>query len=490
MKRVSFDENEIINNPKGHALFPTADDVLSQLQHFNDVTRSETMQKILLLRHLHQDQIRRQEVISRMQVKLAEISGGGFSPPHVAMATFLANNYFPLPNVSFDQNHSSVSSMMSSPPSVSPKSNMTSQRKWKPCVVCNDKSSGYHYGVSSCEGCKGFFRRSIQKKARYSCHRKRKCQISRETRSRCQYCRLQKCLQVGMLKESVRNDGHRKRGKEKSSAVKRAKSLYRDVTRLHPTVTREIFPRKIPHDLTSVIDVINRAFQATSPNFDQLTKFYRNIEFDKNEAETGCCSKFSEVISIEKIVYFARVIPGFESLPTNDKIILIKKASIDVLILRLCTLYDVTNDTISDGMPLKRVMKKSDGGSMSRMTTAVHDFATRLLRDLNADVTEVALLSAICITSSDHQGLEDTESIEKIQETLLRSLRIYSRTRRPNNPVIYPKLLMKIYELRAISVRGSERAFLMNSEFPMGSIPPHKKFVSEDTQKQSEHRLQ
>ena len=25
---------------------------------------------------------------------------------------------------------------------------------YKPCVVCNDRSSGYHYGVSSCEGCK------------------------------------------------------------------------------------------------------------------------------------------------------------------------------------------------------------------------------------------------------------------------------------------------------------------------------------------------
>lgn len=30
------------------------------------------------------------------------------------------------------------------------------------CDVCHDYASGYHYGVWSCEGCKAFFKRSIQ----------------------------------------------------------------------------------------------------------------------------------------------------------------------------------------------------------------------------------------------------------------------------------------------------------------------------------------
>lgn len=74
-------------------------------------------------------------------------------------------------------------------------------RVYKPCFVCNDKSSGYHYGVSSCEGCKGFFRRSIQKNMVYTCHRDKNCIINKVTRNRCQYCRLQKCFEVGMSKE-------------------------------------------------------------------------------------------------------------------------------------------------------------------------------------------------------------------------------------------------------------------------------------------------
>lgn len=47
----------------------------------------------------------------------------------------------------------------------------------------------------------GFFRRSIQKNMVYTCHREKNCIINKVTRNRCQYCRLQKCLEVGMSKE-------------------------------------------------------------------------------------------------------------------------------------------------------------------------------------------------------------------------------------------------------------------------------------------------
>ncbi|XP_069097823.1 nuclear receptor subfamily 6 group A member 1 isoform X2 [Pleurodeles waltl] len=75
------------------------------------------------------------------------------------------------------------------------------------CLICGDRATGLHYGIISCEGCKGFFKRSICNKRIYRCSRDKNCVMSRKQRNRCQYCRLLKCLQMGMNRKAIREDG-------------------------------------------------------------------------------------------------------------------------------------------------------------------------------------------------------------------------------------------------------------------------------------------
>lgn len=84
----------------------------------------------------------------------------------------------------------------------SPSLNSTSSEVNETCAICGDRATGHHYGVSSCEGCKGFFKRSVQNKKVYTCRNLTKdCPIDKRHRNRCQYCRFQKCIIAGMIKE-------------------------------------------------------------------------------------------------------------------------------------------------------------------------------------------------------------------------------------------------------------------------------------------------
>jgi hypothetical protein len=67
------------------------------------------------------------------------------------------------------------------------------------CMICDDKATGLHYGIITCEGCKGFFKRTVQNKRVYTCVADGSCEINKAQRNRCQYCRFQKCLQKGMV---------------------------------------------------------------------------------------------------------------------------------------------------------------------------------------------------------------------------------------------------------------------------------------------------
>lgn len=74
------------------------------------------------------------------------------------------------------------------------------------CAICGDRATGKHYGASSCDGCKGFFRRSVRKSKGYSCRYNRNCTIDKDKRNQCRHCRLNKCFRAGMKKCAVQNE--------------------------------------------------------------------------------------------------------------------------------------------------------------------------------------------------------------------------------------------------------------------------------------------
>ncbi|GMS95147.1 hypothetical protein PENTCL1PPCAC_17322 [Pristionchus entomophagus] len=75
------------------------------------------------------------------------------------------------------------------------------------CAVCGDKALKVHYGVLSCFGCKGFFRRAVRNgRNKYVCRLNKSCTVSKQDRNGCRYCRFRACLRAGMNPDAVRPD--------------------------------------------------------------------------------------------------------------------------------------------------------------------------------------------------------------------------------------------------------------------------------------------
>uniref|UniRef100_H3CDV5 Nuclear receptor domain-containing protein n=1 Tax=Tetraodon nigroviridis TaxID=99883 RepID=H3CDV5_TETNG len=146
----------------------------------------------------------------------------------------------PTPNMNFGPLHSpQMNSMNSSedikpPPGLQNLGNINYQSTSPGgiskhiCSICGDRSSGKHYGVYSCEGCKGFFKRTVRKDLTYTCRDNKECLIDKRQRNRCQYCRYQKCLAMGMKREVPAVQEERQRGKERGDSEVESTSSFNE----------------------------------------------------------------------------------------------------------------------------------------------------------------------------------------------------------------------------------------------------------------------
>ncbi|KAJ2939417.1 hypothetical protein O0L34_g10847 [Tuta absoluta] len=118
------------------------------------------------------------------------------------------------------------------------------------CIVCGDRASGRHYGAISCEGCKGFFKRSIRKKLGYQCRGSMNCEVTKHHRNRCQYCRLQKCLACGMRSDSVQHE--RKPIVDKNKSERQEQAAYSKLLGLAGQA-QQINPKEEPSEAYSAV---------------------------------------------------------------------------------------------------------------------------------------------------------------------------------------------------------------------------------------------
>jgi hypothetical protein len=99
------------------------------------------------------------------------------------------------------------------------------------CQVCADVANDHiHYGAIACYSCRAFFRRGVNTNSPYYCSQTKQCPISRHTRKHCQYCRFQKCLDIGMKATWVMTDDE-KTEKKKKAMEKRVAKAHKDATK-------------------------------------------------------------------------------------------------------------------------------------------------------------------------------------------------------------------------------------------------------------------
>uniref|UniRef100_H2SQ64 Thyroid hormone receptor alpha a n=1 Tax=Takifugu rubripes TaxID=31033 RepID=H2SQ64_TAKRU len=333
--------------------------------------------------------------------------------------------------------------------------------KDEPCVSVGIKLLVTTIAASHVEGGKGtgFFRRTIQKNLHpaYSCKYEGCCIIDKITRNQCQLCRFKKCTSVGMAMDLVLDDSKR--------VAKRQEEMVR-MLQARPE------PDTAEWELIRMVTEAHRHTNAEGSTWKQKRKFL--VMVPSSDGDKVDLEAFSEFTQDHDSCHhprrrLAKKLPMFSELPCEDQIILLKGCCMEIMSLRAAVRYDPESETLtlSGKIAVKREQLKN--GGLGVVSDAIFDLG-KSLAQFNLDDTEVALMQAVLLMSSDRT----------CQEAYLLAFEHYINYRKHQIPHFWPKLLMKVTDLRMIGACHASRFLHMKVECPNELFPPLFLEVFED----------
>nr|AGT02381.1 ultraspiracle protein isoform 2 [Omphisa fuscidentalis] len=323
------------------------------------------------------------------------------------------------------------------------------------CSICGDRASGKHYGVYSCEGCKGFFKRTVRKDLTYACREERNCIIDKRQRNRCQYCRYQKCLACGMKREAVQE--------ERQRAARGAEDAHPSSSVQELSIERLLEMESLVADTTEECQFLRVGADSNVP-----PKFRAPV--------SSLCQIGNKQIAA--LVVWARDIPHFGQLEMDDQVLLIKSSWNELLLFAIAwrSMEFLTDERdnmdgsrsssppqlmcLMPGMTLHRNSALQAG--VGQIFDRVLSELSLKMRALRLDQAEYVALKAIILLNPDVKGLKNRQEVEALREKMFLCLDEYCRRSRGTDEGRFASLLLRLPALRSISLKSFEHLFFFH----------------------------
>ncbi|XP_060805652.1 hepatocyte nuclear factor 4-gamma isoform X2 [Amyelois transitella] len=296
------------------------------------------------------------------------------------------------------------------------------------CAICGDRATGKHYGASSCDGCKGFFRRSVRKNHLYTCRFSRNCVVDKDKRNQCRYCRLRKCFKAGMKKEAVQNERDR---------INCRRPSYEEPTQANglsvvSLLNAELLSRKVIDETINVSDA--------EINNRKLAKI------------NDVCDSIKQQLLI--LVEWAKYIPAFTELHLDDQVALLRAHAGEHLLLGCARRSLHLKDVLLLGNNCIIAKHNIDGRmdiDISMIGIRVMDEIVRPLREIDIDDTEFACLKAIVFFDPNAKGLSQPQKIKQLRYQIQINLEDYISDRQYDGRGRFGELLLCLPPLQSIT---------------------------------------